>query len=236
MAVSESVINRRNYLVEWLKPELKSIPVSIYGEEDVVNVKFQELLVCGVQVEEETYRIFNATDEWTHMTTYHCEQDDDDTWFYYVESVDECISECKRLVMFEATKNTTKKPIRTGSLIENIGEEIEAVRKQYIGFNGELCKRRKREPEYYKIYYANQWIGELWADDRGPMLWTNTVSKEDKDNAGFMKLGIRKWEPDKLYLKESTTDKGFHYTMLLSSVERIQEVVIHLIKVTKGEE
>lgn len=107
-AILEIIKDRRDYLVEWLKPELKSIPVSIYGEAENVFVRFQELLICGIEVQEEVYRVFNASDEWKDNTTYHCEQEGNGTWFYYVESADETIAECKRLVMFEATKNRKK--------------------------------------------------------------------------------------------------------------------------------
>ena len=108
MAVSEDIANRRDYLVEWLKPELKILPVTIDSENDSVFVRLQDLLICGIQVSDETYRIFNVSNEWSNETTYHCEQGDDKYWFYYLESADECISECKRLVIFEAKKGNAR--------------------------------------------------------------------------------------------------------------------------------
>lgn len=109
MAVSENIVNRRDYLQQWLKPEFKNIPVSFGVEDEKILIKFQEMLICGVQVGEEYYRIFNASEEWKEQTTYHCDKEDDGSWFYYVESAEECIAECKRLVMFEAKKNGRKK-------------------------------------------------------------------------------------------------------------------------------
>ena len=104
MAVSENIVNRRDYLVEWLKAGLKSAPVTIYGEDDRVIVQVQDLMICGIQVNDDYYRIFNASDEWKEKSTNHYEQDADGTWFYYIESADECIAECKELAMFEAKK------------------------------------------------------------------------------------------------------------------------------------
>ncbi|WP_026523312.1 hypothetical protein [Butyrivibrio sp. MB2005] len=95
---------KRDNLLEWLRTELKSIPVTVSAEDECINIRFQELLVCGIEVLDESYKIFNATEDWKENTSYHCEQADDGTWYYYMESSDECISECKRLVMFEAKK------------------------------------------------------------------------------------------------------------------------------------
>ena len=106
MAISEEIKDKRDYIIEWLTPELKVLPVSVKGEEDQVLVLFQSNLICGLAVEEEAYRIFNASDDWKEKTTYHCEQAEDGTWFYYVETVEECIEECKRLVILEAKKDS----------------------------------------------------------------------------------------------------------------------------------
>ena len=108
MAISENVANRRDYLVQWLKPELKGIPVTVHVEDDRVLVLFQEMLVCGIQVEEEYYRIYNVSEEWKGKISYLCEKNQDGSWYYYLESVDECIAECKRLVLFEAKKRSKK--------------------------------------------------------------------------------------------------------------------------------
>lgn len=108
MTISENIANRRDYLEKWLKPELKSIPVTVRAEDDRVLILFQEMLVCGIQVNEEFYLIYNASEEWKCETSYQCEQDQDGSWHYNLESADECIAECKRLVLFEAKKSSKK--------------------------------------------------------------------------------------------------------------------------------
>ncbi len=100
----ESILLRRNDLKESLEVALKSIPVTVSAKQRNVMVNFQDLLICGVAVEDETYKIFNASSEWADKTTYLCEEGDDGKWFYYLETIDECIGECQRLVMFEAQK------------------------------------------------------------------------------------------------------------------------------------
>lgn len=57
-------------------------------------------------VEDETYKIYNASSEWAEKTTYRCEESTDGSWYYYLETIDECIGECQRLVMFEAQKGS----------------------------------------------------------------------------------------------------------------------------------
>ncbi|WP_026507829.1 hypothetical protein [Butyrivibrio sp. MC2013] len=236
MTISENIKNRRDYLLEWLKPELEILPVAVYSDDNIVMVSYQESLICGVEILDESYRVFNVSDEWKEKTSYHCEQADDNTWFYYLESVDECISQCKMLVFFEAKKgNKSQSNVdKSGTSIEIMGKELEVVRKEFIGLNSVQSKRRAREPEYFKLYYANEFIGEIWDDPKGPTLWTNTVSIKDKSEAKILPRRVTTKTPDVLYLKESNSDAGFHYTMLISDFDKIPDAVRHLIHVIKG--
>ena len=241
MGISENIIDRRKYLVEWLKPELKGIPVTVTEEDDSIYIRFQDLLICGVQVEEEFYKIYNATEDWKKSISYPCEKAEDGSYFYYVDSVDECISQCKGLVVFEAKKNSKKSSATLDaydekSALDAMQLKLDEVKREYMAFGYDRRKHRQRDPEMFDITYANKVIGELWPNEEGPHLWTNAVSEKDKKSASFMKRGKNIREPDILYLKESNSDKGNHYTMLLSSFDRIPEVMIHMIKVVKGEE
>ena len=58
MPVSEIVINRRNYITEWLESELKPLPVTVSSEDDSIFVKFHDTLISGIQVGEEAYKLF----------------------------------------------------------------------------------------------------------------------------------------------------------------------------------
>lgn len=100
--VSEEIIKRRNNLYEGLEIELSHIPVSIEKEDNTIKVNFQELLLCGVSVEEEAYKIYNAPIGWKEKTTYLCNKAEDETVFYYIETIDECIGEVRRLVLYVA--------------------------------------------------------------------------------------------------------------------------------------
>jgi hypothetical protein len=73
----------------------------------VLTVHFQEILISGVTVEDEGYLIFNASSEWADKTTYLCNESEDGTWLYYLESIDECIGEMQRRVMFEVQKGSS---------------------------------------------------------------------------------------------------------------------------------
>ena len=102
----ENVRLRREDLFEGIKQALQEIPVLVEQEERKVNVMFQDALISGVSVEDEGYCIFNASSEWADKTTYLCDKAEDGSWFYYLESIDECIGEMQRLVMFEAQKGS----------------------------------------------------------------------------------------------------------------------------------
>lgn len=221
---------RRDDLIKWIKQELASVPVHIAAEEDRVIIRFQDQLICGVLLEEDGYTIYHVSPEWAATTTYYCEDAEDGTKQYFLESEDECIAECCRLVVFEVKKGASTDVKRTGELIDIIGEELERVKQNYAGFHYERCTRRKREPEYYKLYNGGEWIGELWADRKGPDLWTNTTLDYDEESISILPKGITNKTPDFLYHKESGDLKGFHYTMLLSGYSRIYEVVELLIK------
>ena len=104
-AVVDTTTLRLNDLFDGIKNTLKPIPVTVSAEKNVVSVINKELLVCGISVEEEVYKIFNAPSDWAQKTSYHCDEANDGTWFYYLETIDECIGEVKRLVSFEIQKS-----------------------------------------------------------------------------------------------------------------------------------
>lgn len=130
----ESIRYRRDDLVDSLKQRLKEIPVVVASEANKAVVKFQDDLICGVSVEEETYRIYNASSDWAEKTTYRCEKADDGTWFYYLETIDECIGECYRLVMFEARKGSRNQVKAHTSELSQIFNTPEKFEKAYATF------------------------------------------------------------------------------------------------------
>jgi len=102
--VPENLKIRLQNLYEGIKAELDAAPVTVRINGTAVEVNYQELLLCGVNVEQETYKLYNASSDWTDITTYHCEEMGDGTWFYYLDTIDECIGESQRLVVFETQK------------------------------------------------------------------------------------------------------------------------------------
>lgn len=95
---------KRGNLEVGLSKALAGIPVKVKGEDNSVHIMFQDLLICGVTIGEETYKIYDISPEWANITKYRCEVDNDGTQFYYLDTGDECIAECQRLVIFEAQK------------------------------------------------------------------------------------------------------------------------------------
>ena len=180
------IVKRRDYLVEWLKTALKDIPVSISAKDNTISINFQELFICGIDVEEDTYKIFNASIEWADKTTYHCEEAEDGTWLYYLETSEECIDQCKQLVLFEAKKGsgTNKKsisgridePLVSDYWLERIKEEVkqdlrygeyvtqQGVKKARIECYGEGPRNRMQiwlnPPTSRTPEYLSVWVGD----------------------------------------------------------------------------
>jgi hypothetical protein len=138
------ISQRREDLAGGLKQSLVSLPFTVDEIGREVTVHFQELLICGVHVEEENYKIFHVSSEWKDKTTYHCEEDEDGTWFYYLETIDECIGEVNRLVMFEAKKSSTNnKIIHKREKMDSRFEAILDCLEQH-GVTGEYLKRKNK--------------------------------------------------------------------------------------------
>ena len=75
------------------------------------------------------------TTEWSQKTSYHCDPASDGTWFYYLETIDECIGEVQRLVLFEAQKDN-KKPSAKGEHTSDLSKTVtvNAFEQAYIKF------------------------------------------------------------------------------------------------------
>jgi hypothetical protein len=128
--LSNNVLNKRDDLVEWLKRILKNTPVSIETKEENIFVRLQETLICSVSVEDKTYKIYNVSNEWEDETTYHCEKFGDETLFYYLDSIDECMGEVQRLVIYEISNRTSDKDShrkKVEQIIDDLSKENVAI-------------------------------------------------------------------------------------------------------------
>lgn len=110
--VVDTINQRLNNLFDAVKNDLKEFSVHVSKDNNVVKVQGQELLICGISVDEKVYKIFYETTEWSHKTSYYCDSAKDGTWFYYLETIDECIGEVHRFVMFEAQKANKKLSVK----------------------------------------------------------------------------------------------------------------------------
>ena len=135
MNIPENIQLRRDDLIDGLAMELHDTPVSLVKNGSSVEIRTQDSLLCGISVEENVYKIFNASSEWINITSYLCNQDNDGSWFYYLETIDECIGECRRLVLF-----ITQKEQKGMSDVANHTSELYRIftkdlfRKAYIDF------------------------------------------------------------------------------------------------------
>jgi hypothetical protein len=132
--LSENLLRRKN-LAEGIRQELKDINVSINEENRNVTIYFNERLVCGICVEDEYYRIFDVSSEWANIRKCYCKELKDETWFYYLDTMDECIGEVQCLVNFEVTNlfgNNNDKGKNTSELRKSISAEL--FEKIYIQF------------------------------------------------------------------------------------------------------
>jgi hypothetical protein len=104
LQLPDDVLIQRDNLENRIRKALSDVPVVVAAIGRNVTVHFQESLISGVSIEEECYKIYNASSDWKDTTTYRCDEADDGTWFYYLETIDECVGEIQRLVMFESAK------------------------------------------------------------------------------------------------------------------------------------
>ncbi|MCI8638978.1 MAG: hypothetical protein HFG41_07510 [Coprococcus sp.] len=103
-SITDTIELRLNDLLGGVKTALKECSVTVTTSENAVEVHFQELIICGVNVEKKVYKIYNVSSDWADCTSYHCDPAEDGTWYYYLETIDECIGEVQRLVKFEKAK------------------------------------------------------------------------------------------------------------------------------------
>lgn len=135
LQLSEDVLIQRENLENGIKKALSEVPVVVASSGKCVTVHFQELLISGVSIEDECYKIYNASSEWADKTSYLCEEKEDGTWFYYLDTIDECIGEMQRLVMFEAQKgknSTANKAEHTSELSQVVTAAV--FEKAYAAF------------------------------------------------------------------------------------------------------
>ena len=101
---------RLNDLCNGIMKTLKKFQVTVSTDNNVATIRLEELLICGICVGEEVYKIFNITTEWSHKTSYHCDPAADGTWYYYLDTIDECIGEVERLVKFKTQNDKIISP------------------------------------------------------------------------------------------------------------------------------
>ncbi len=89
-------------LINSIKISLNSVHFVVKSEGNIVLINFQNKLICGIKVERLTYKIFNVSSNWKEKTTYLSILEDNGTYSYYLDTIDECIGEVKRLADFEA--------------------------------------------------------------------------------------------------------------------------------------
>ena len=109
------------------------------------------------------------------MITYHCDKAADGTWFYYVDSADECIDGCRRIVMYAATRerNTayshSHEPLDWNGNIEDILKSIKYTLSKILEGTEYYVERNKKDGEkdidLFKIGCEKR-IGQLWPKKR----------------------------------------------------------------------
>lgn len=106
--ISPEIRLRRDDIFECVRASLEDLPVSVrrYGPD--ITVMFQDWLICGVSVLDETYKLYNISKEWKTESKYKCEESKDGTFYCFVDTIDECIGQVDRLVHFEAKKGPAK--------------------------------------------------------------------------------------------------------------------------------
>lgn len=105
---------RLSDLSESLSRMLKNATVQTENRDVIVMADDKEL--CRISVMDETYKISTNVSEWKERTTYLCTEANGITE-YYVDRIDECIGEIKRLVKCYVSMNTVTRSSELSKII-----------------------------------------------------------------------------------------------------------------------
>ena len=132
---TQNEIKRRiEYIASSIKNELKSVPIDLEKDGKVITLSINGILICRVFVEEDTYKVNLTSAEWANETTYYCEEGEDHSYSYYVETVEEVIGEVVRLIVFEGKKKKTNAEFVSDKYVVRSIITEEAFQKAYSGF------------------------------------------------------------------------------------------------------
>ena len=121
--------------------------------------------------------------------------------------------------------------------IEKIAQVLGKIKDKCPEFGYEYAVRRKRESDYYKLFYKGEWFGEFWNEDNG-RIWTNAVSNKDSAPVLGKGMTLNKFDTfgldyDTFYLKLDKYGKphetGFTYCLELSTHEKAYEIIMQMI-------
>jgi hypothetical protein len=167
---------------------LKSIPIKVKKEETGIVVKFQELVVVEVTVEEAGYKISHVTPEWAATTSYFCEDAEDATsFFYYIDGIDECINEVKQLVLFEEKRKPNQNYVRYNPSIdwdvdkENLLKQWEMILKNILDGSVYYVERNSTSGEKNVDIFRS--------DDKENRI-CHVWPKKDKKNVTYVLTGM----------------------------------------------
>lgn len=86
----------------------KSLMAYGKGESTELMISFTDKLVCEISFNEKTYKISTLYKEWKEETTYSG-TNDGKSFSYYVDKLDECTSEVRRLVEYARAQGCNKR-------------------------------------------------------------------------------------------------------------------------------
>lgn len=104
---SAEFTQRLSNLADGIKDIVKDKYTVSMGERAVLIE--QGTLVCGIGLMRGCYFVYGITPEWAEKTTYECEDSGDGTCWYYVDSLDEVLSEVECFLDFSRKSVEAKK-------------------------------------------------------------------------------------------------------------------------------
>lgn len=221
---------RLNDLFDSIKQMLVPYSIKVVKEKSSVYVMSEVLEVCKIDVVEEAYKVYGFSPGWKKHTSYYCEKAEDGSWYYYVDTIDECIGELERMIEFEVKRGNIsflKSELRHNLTVDLFGRAFSAFLEQAE----ENARSRKSTGNETPLGFkeANQFDGEDFTQHFGQgaasktpymnwwivSIYYITESKEivlgiEEDRADFRK--IDKMEPlKKRRIGNKTKDVAVFY-------------------------
>ncbi len=123
---------RVKILYESLVDALAGLPFDVVVDKRYLFIRFDTLNLCEIEVYDEYYKVQSSYMDWKEQSKLSWEEDEN-LIVFYADMPDECIGECKRLVLYEAKKGS--KQVQSINIHNSELMELVSLEKFQVAYN-----------------------------------------------------------------------------------------------------